>query len=218
MQTLCRNIYGLVYIHTHIHICMYTYTRIHAYTYVCIHIHTHTHTYIHGYKYIRIRTYMYMYIYISRNPSKSFLAHDAVATAVLHKHDPIIRVGACLIQFVYRPRLRFATESTRNRNVLSPFFVRVLVIGSRSLFTFRFCWGWPTLMRRAFLHCLGQGFWCKCEFCRQVLLDHFVLGGRFSPPNSPQCLWAGCILESSGSQVLKSGLSDYQGTECPLQW
>jgi len=32
----------------------------------------------------------------SRNPSKSTLAHDAVATAVLHKHHPIIRVGAGL--------------------------------------------------------------------------------------------------------------------------
>ena len=42
MQTLRRNIHGLVYIPTHIHICMYTYTRIHAYTYIWIHIHTHT--------------------------------------------------------------------------------------------------------------------------------------------------------------------------------
>ena len=50
----------------------------------------------------------------SRNPSKSTLAHDAVATAVLHKHHPIIRVGAGLIQFVYR-HLRLATEATRNR-------------------------------------------------------------------------------------------------------
>ena len=48
----------------------------------------------------------------SRNPSKSTLAHDAVATAVLHKHHPIIRVGAGLIQFVYRSHLRLATEAT----------------------------------------------------------------------------------------------------------
>ena len=61
----------------------------------------------------------------SRNPSKSTLAHDAVATAVLHKHHPIIRVGAGLIQFVYRSHLRLATESTRNRNAFSPFFARV---------------------------------------------------------------------------------------------
>jgi len=58
----------------------------------------------------------------SRNPSKSTLAHDAVATAVLHKHHPIIRFGAGLIQFVYRSHLRLATEATRNRIVFSPFF------------------------------------------------------------------------------------------------
>jgi len=61
----------------------------------------------------------------SRNPSKSTLAHDAVAIAVLHKHHPIIRVGAGLIQFVYRSHLRLATEATRNRNAFSPFFPRV---------------------------------------------------------------------------------------------
>ena len=61
----------------------------------------------------------------SRNPSKSTLAHDAVATAVLHKHHLIIRVGAGLIQFVYRSHLRLATEVTRNRNAFSPFFARV---------------------------------------------------------------------------------------------
>jgi len=61
----------------------------------------------------------------SRNPSKSTLAHDAIATAVLHKHHPIIRVGAGLIQFVYRSHLRLATEATRNRNAFSPFFLRV---------------------------------------------------------------------------------------------
>jgi len=35
----------------------------------------------------------------SSDPSKSTLAHDAVATAVLYKHHPIIRVDAGLIQF-----------------------------------------------------------------------------------------------------------------------
>jgi len=64
----------------------------------------------------------------SRNPSKSTLAHDAVATAVLHKHHPIIRVGAGLIQFFYRSHLRLATEATRNRNAFSPFFVRVVML------------------------------------------------------------------------------------------
>ena len=58
----------------------------------------------------------------SRNPSKSTLAHDAVATAELHKHHPIIRVGAGLIQFVYRSHMRLATEATRSRNAFSPFF------------------------------------------------------------------------------------------------
>jgi len=43
----------------------------------------------------------------------------------LHKHHPIIRVGANLIQFVYRSHLRLATEATRNRNAFSPFFARV---------------------------------------------------------------------------------------------
>jgi len=61
----------------------------------------------------------------SRNPSESTLAHDAVATAVLHKHHPIIRDGAGLIQFVFRSHLRLATEATRNRNAFSPFFPRV---------------------------------------------------------------------------------------------
>jgi len=61
----------------------------------------------------------------SRNPSKSTLADDAVATAVLHKHHLIIRVGAGLIQFVYRSHLRLATEATRNRNAFWPFFARV---------------------------------------------------------------------------------------------
>ena len=45
-----------------------------------------------------------------KNPSKSTLAHDTVAAAVLHKHHPIIRVGACLIQFVYGSRLHFANR------------------------------------------------------------------------------------------------------------
>jgi len=46
---------------------------------------------------------------------------------VLHKHNPIIRVGAGLIQFVFKSHLRFATEATRNRNAFSPFSPRVSI-------------------------------------------------------------------------------------------
>jgi len=45
-----------------------------------------------------------------KNPSKSTLAHDAVAAAVLHKHHPIIPIGAGLIQFVYDLRSRLANR------------------------------------------------------------------------------------------------------------
>jgi len=55
-------------------------------------------------------------------PSKSMLAHDAVAAAVLHKHHPIIRVGAGLIQFVYLSHSRLATEFTRHRPVTEKHF------------------------------------------------------------------------------------------------
>jgi len=76
----------------------------------------------------------------SRNPSKSTLAHDAVATAVLHKHHPIIRVGAGLIQFVHRSHLRLSTETTRNRNAFSPFLLVFLVF--KISFSFFIClWG-----------------------------------------------------------------------------
>ena len=68
----------------------------------------------------------------SRNPSKSTL-HDAVGTALLHKHHPIIRVGAGLIQFVYRSHLRLATEATRDRSAFSPFFPRVLLLTDLNL-------------------------------------------------------------------------------------
>ena len=61
----------------------------------------------------------------SRNPSKSTLAHDAVAAVVSHKHHSIIRVGAGLIQFVYRSHSRLATEFIHHRNLFLPFFARV---------------------------------------------------------------------------------------------
>ena len=72
-------------------------------------------------------------VFRSRNPSESTLAHDAVATAVLHKHHPIIRVGAGLIKFVCRSNLCLATEATRNKNAFSPFFARVFSSGRRFL-------------------------------------------------------------------------------------
>jgi len=72
----------------------------------------------------------------SKKPFKSTLAHDAVGTAVLHKHHEIIRVGAGLIQFVYRSHLRLATEATRNRNAFSPFFARVFGLQSKFLFLY----------------------------------------------------------------------------------
>jgi len=64
---------------------------------------------------------------LSKNPSKSTPAHDAVAAAVLHKHHLIIHVGAGLIQFVsgYWSLSRLATEVTRHRKAFSPFFARV---------------------------------------------------------------------------------------------
>jgi len=58
----------------------------------------------------------------SRNPSKSTLAHDAAAAAVLHKHHSIIRVGAGLIQFVYGSHWHLATEVTSSRIPFWPFF------------------------------------------------------------------------------------------------
>ena len=70
MQTLCRNIYGLVYTYTHMHVHIHTHTCIHiymytyTYTYTYIHtwIHTHTHTHIH----VHIHIYIYIYIYLYR--------------------------------------------------------------------------------------------------------------------------------------------------------
>ena len=63
----------------------------------------------------------------SRDPSKSTLAHGAVTAAMLHKHHLIIRIGAGLIQFVYRSHSHLATEFTRHRNAFSPFFARVSI-------------------------------------------------------------------------------------------
>jgi len=61
-----------------------------------------------------------------RNPSKSTLAHDAVAAVVLHKHHLIIRVGAGLIQLVYGSHSRMAADLTLDKNLFSQPFSRVL--------------------------------------------------------------------------------------------
>jgi len=58
---------------------------------------------------------------LSRNPSKSTLAHDAVAAAVSQKHHSIIRVGTGRIQFACRSHSRLSTEFIL---LCSPFFLR----------------------------------------------------------------------------------------------
>jgi len=58
----------------------------------------------------------------AKNPSKSTLAHDAVAAVVLHKHHPIIRIGAGLIQFVYGSHSRWTTGVTSAKFLFLPFF------------------------------------------------------------------------------------------------
>jgi len=60
----------------------------------------------------------------AKNPSKSTLAHDAVAAPVLHKHHSIICIGAGLIQFVCGSHLRWATGVTSSKIVFPPFFSR----------------------------------------------------------------------------------------------
>jgi len=57
-----------------------------------------------------------------KNPSKSTLAHDAVAAAVLHKHHPIIPIGAGLIQFVYDLRSRLANSGYPSEKSISAIF------------------------------------------------------------------------------------------------
>jgi len=64
----------------------------------------------------------------SRNPSKSTLAHDAVANAMSHKHHSIIRIGAGLIQFVYGLHSHLAADLIPKQRILfSPWFLRVLI-------------------------------------------------------------------------------------------
>jgi len=60
-----------------------------------------------------------------KNPSTSTLAHGAVAAAVLHKHHPIIRVGAGLIQFVYGSRSHLANGGYPSQKCVFTIFARV---------------------------------------------------------------------------------------------
>ena len=62
-----------------------------------------------------------------KNPSKSTLAHDAVAAAVLHKHHLIIRVGAGLIQVVYGSRSHLANGGYPSQKCVFAIFARVRV-------------------------------------------------------------------------------------------
>jgi len=59
----------------------------------------------------------------AENPSKSTLAHDVVAAAVLHKHHLIIRVGAGLIQFVYGSHSHWATGVTSSKILYTAIFL-----------------------------------------------------------------------------------------------
>ena len=65
-----------------------------------------------------------------RNPSKSTLAHDAVAAVVLHKHHLIICVGAGLIQFLYGSHWHscMAADLTLDKNLFSQPFSRGFLV------------------------------------------------------------------------------------------
>jgi len=78
-----------------------------------------------------------------KNPSKSTLAHDAVAAAVLHKHHPIIPVGAGLIQFVYGSRSLLANGGYPSEKCISAIFARVF----QGIVQPKFYKRWPQLCR-----------------------------------------------------------------------
>jgi len=112
----------------------------------------------------------------SRNPSKSTPAHDAVATAVLHKHHPIIRVGAGLIQFVYRSHLRLATEAARTRNAFSPFFPRVFKLAEATRTRNAFSPFFPRVFKLAECHSIRLGasglpYYCAPLVCASEVID-----------------------------------------------
>jgi len=76
----------------------------------------------------------------SRKPSKSKLAHGAVAATVSHKHHSIIRVGAGLVQFVYGSYSKLDHGEHPSQNwifaILRAFFYQF--INSCELGVFRF--------------------------------------------------------------------------------
>jgi len=58
----------------------------------------------------------------AKNLSKSTLAHDVVAAAVLRKHHPIICIDAGLIHFVYGSHSRLATGVASSKISFLPIF------------------------------------------------------------------------------------------------
>jgi len=88
-----------------------------------------------------------------RNPSKSTLAHDAVAAAVLHKHHPTIHVNAGLIQFIYGSRShlvcvslffsrRLPVTEMHFRHFRASFLIFIPKHGTTNLKTLTAKWSW----------------------------------------------------------------------------
>jgi len=72
-----------------------------------------------------------------RNSSISTIAHDAVATVVLYKLHPIIRVVAGFIQFVYGSHSRMAADLTpRQKSIFAAFLRAFINLLSSCLFLF----------------------------------------------------------------------------------
>jgi hypothetical protein len=91
-----------------------------------------------------------------RNPSKSTLAHGAVAAAVLHKHHPIIRVGAGLIQFVYGSRSHLAYGGYPSQKCVFAIFARF------------FCQVINWVLTTCVVQCLSWGLATKKEINQQT--------------------------------------------------
>ena len=67
----------------------------------------------------------------SRQQSKSTLAHDTVATALLYKHHPIIHVGSGPIQLVYASHSQLDAEFNHDKILFLPFCSRVFPVTVR---------------------------------------------------------------------------------------